>query len=224
VRADIFAAAPSGRAPVHSTIADPMKIILVRHGHSQWQVSRGGSLDSELSDLGVQQSELLASWLAGHHALDASGALRIGRLYASPLRRAMQTAELLAGALGLTAQVEPALAEAPFRVAGELSPLTDPLDLDSVLAAPSSRYLSYAQQARAAFATLVDACRSTDQPVMAVTHGGLIKTLLGELLRTDAGFFTLYNACLSCLSWDDDRWRITGLNLWEHLPAELRTH
>ena len=181
-------------------------------------------MDSELSDLGVQQSELLASWLAGHQALDASGALRIGRLYASPLRRAMQTAELLAGALGLTAQVEPALAEAPFRVAGELSALTDPLDLDSVLAAPSSRYLSYAQQARAAFATLVDACRSTDQPVMAVTHGGLIKTLLGELLRTDAGFFSLYNACLSCLSWDDDRWRITGLNLWEHLPAELRTH
>lgn len=80
-----------------------MELILVRHGLPIRKVSDDGSpADPALSEEGRQQAEAAAEWLAAES---------IDRLYASPLRRARETAEPLARRLGLEIEVEPRIAE-----------------------------------------------------------------------------------------------------------------
>lgn len=80
-----------------------MEMILVRHGLPVRKVSDDGSpADPPLSEQGRQQAEAAAVWLASE---------RIDRIYASPLRRARETAEPLADRLGLAIELEPRVAE-----------------------------------------------------------------------------------------------------------------
>lgn len=80
-----------------------MEMILVRHGLPIRKVSEDGSpADPALSDEGRAQAAAAADWLAGE---------RIDRLYASPLRRARETAMPLADRLGLEIEIEPRVAE-----------------------------------------------------------------------------------------------------------------
>ncbi len=80
--------------------------ILVRHGESIWNSERRiqGSLGPELSPRGRRQTELLVSHLKAHKPQ------RVAAIYASPLRRAAQTAEQIAGAYRLPGalQIDPA--------------------------------------------------------------------------------------------------------------------
>lgn len=75
----------------------PMRLVLVRHGESNSSVSRsigGPRTCSGLSPLGRQQCQRLAD------RVRATGELAGARLYASHYRRAIETAELLAPAIG----------------------------------------------------------------------------------------------------------------------------
>lgn len=72
-----------------------MYLYLIRHGQSventhEWD---GRNENSPLTELGLQQADALAAWLAEH--------LRFDVLYASPMRRARQTADKVAAAVGL---------------------------------------------------------------------------------------------------------------------------
>lgn len=66
------------------------KIILVRHGETDWnQVDRiQGWLDIPLNVEGIRQAEKLAAELSG---------MKIAAIYSSPLKRAWQTAQAIAG-------------------------------------------------------------------------------------------------------------------------------
>lgn len=64
-------------------------IVLVRHGNTDWdleQIFRGRS-DIDLNDVGIKQVQLLAQYLE---------AVQIEAVYSSPLRRALQTAAMVA--------------------------------------------------------------------------------------------------------------------------------
>ncbi|MCK4261910.1 histidine phosphatase family protein [bacterium] len=65
------------------------KLILVRHGETDWNVEDRiqGWLDIPLNEEGRRQAERLARELAG---------MKIAAIYSSPLRRAFQTAEIIA--------------------------------------------------------------------------------------------------------------------------------
>jgi broad specificity phosphatase PhoE len=65
-------------------------IMLIRHGNTAWNVEEifRGRADVELNETGIKQAELLAKHLA-----DES----ITAIYSSPLKRALQTAEMIAG-------------------------------------------------------------------------------------------------------------------------------
>ena len=69
-------------------------LILARHGETDWNRENRfqGHADPPLNDLGREQSAELAARLAGE---------RIARVYTSPLRRASETAEIVARELGL---------------------------------------------------------------------------------------------------------------------------
>lgn len=81
-----------------------MKLILVRHGETEGNVSRTlQGADDPLTARGRRQAEELAAHLAGRDD--------VAHLYASPYRRAFDTASAIGGALGLTPRPRPALAE-----------------------------------------------------------------------------------------------------------------
>lgn len=76
----------------------------IRHGESVYNAEGRiqGQSDVPLSELGRKQSEAVAAALVG---------LPIEALYSSPLRRAMETARLIADAVGLEIQTDPRLKE-----------------------------------------------------------------------------------------------------------------
>jgi broad specificity phosphatase PhoE len=65
-----------------------MQLILIRHGETLWNKEGRvqGTSDIELSDVGKKQAELLALSLKNH---------TIEAIHVSPLKRAMQTAEII---------------------------------------------------------------------------------------------------------------------------------
>jgi len=81
-------------------------IHLIRHTDHDW-IERGlaGRLAVPLNDDGVRQAEALGRWYAGQ---------RVECLWASPLRRTMQTADPIARALGLEIRTADELLEVDF--------------------------------------------------------------------------------------------------------------
>lgn len=199
-----------------------MKIYLVRHGQSQWQVSPSEDWDTSLSPLGHDQAKHLGQWFAEDVPLDAATRLTVGSVLTSPLKRARETAEYLGESLGLPAEVQPTLTEATFHVVSELPRAAAPF-------APwpeeplSARYLDFRAQARAALAELTRRAEETGRPVLAVTHGGLIKTVVRTIAESDSFCLKLYNCGINAIEWTNGRWRVVHVNLWDHLPPALRT-
>jgi len=78
------------------------EIILARHGETEWNVEEvfRGRTDVELNQTGIKQAELLAEYLSKR---------KIGAIYSSPLKRAVKTAEIIAGYHGLEIKVSPGL-------------------------------------------------------------------------------------------------------------------
>jgi probable phosphoglycerate mutase len=94
-----------------------VEVVLLRHGEPDWTPGGGPSvLDASLSARGRLQAEAAARALAtrGFHAI-----------YASPLRRAQETAEPLAKATGLTPITLDGLAEISIPLEGVSQPEVD---------------------------------------------------------------------------------------------------
>src|SRR5262245_4888219 len=80
-----------------------MELLLIRHALPfRVENVEGVAADPELDDTGLAQADALAEWLSGES---------IGALYASPLRRAIQTAEPVGARTGLPIVVDNELAE-----------------------------------------------------------------------------------------------------------------
>jgi broad specificity phosphatase PhoE len=198
-----------------------MQIYLVRHGQSQWQTGLSDNPDTPLTTLGHLQSRQLATWLATSPRLAGGAPVTIAALYASPLRRAQETAAHLANALGLAVATDACLSEADFHVADHLPQRGGPLCLHRPFT-PSESYADFRRQADRALRLLVRQAEASGS-VLAVTHGGLIKTLLRLVVGTDDVCFRLCNACPNVIEWRRGRWHLIHLNLWDHLLTDHRT-
>lgn len=206
-----------------------MDILLVRHGESEGnaQERMQGHSDFELTERGRQQAHRLAGWLAAQdQAWD--------HVYASPLKRAYATAEILAEDSGRPLRSEPALREIH---AGALEGLTF-----QEIAARFPRYLerrvtelgdfsefggesyeSVQARARALFEKLSAEHRAAEQRIVLVGHGGfnfqLLKLLVCEpvprvcIVRMD-------NCSATLLRMRERRGSYMGEIVW-HVPIEL---
>ncbi len=78
------------------------EIILARHGETEWNVEEvfRGRIDIELNRTGIKQAELLAEYLSER---------KIDAIYSSPLKRAVKTAEIIAGYHRLKVEIIPEL-------------------------------------------------------------------------------------------------------------------
>ncbi|MGZ6955263.1 MAG: histidine phosphatase family protein [Acidimicrobiia bacterium] len=148
------------------------RILLVRHGQSTWNADGRwqGRADPPLSELGRRQAEVAASTIATHG---------IHRVVASPLRRAHETATIVAGALGLPVVADERLQE---RDAGRWTGKTraeieegwpgflasgrrpEGFETDDVLH-------------ERAMAALADIGVAAHEPIVVVSHGGLIRVV-----------------------------------------------
>lgn len=85
-----------------------IRLIIARHGETDWNKDRliQGKTDIPLNDKGIMQAKSLAAYLQDHYPLDF--------IYASPLRRALETAKYCAEAQGLAVEIDEGLREISF--------------------------------------------------------------------------------------------------------------
>lgn len=153
-----------------------MRLILIRHGESEGNASGviQGRLDFGLSETGVRQACATAAFLA-----------EVGpdRLVTSPLRRATQTAEILAGQLGRAPLPMPELMEYDIGQASGLTAGELRRRFPEVFAAVAAGHRptfpgeegrdNFAARLRKALDQLAEAGGTT----IAVAHGGVISSL-----------------------------------------------
>ncbi len=83
------------------------ELILARHGETEWNVEEvfRGRIDVELNETGLKQAELLGEYLSK---------FRVEKVYSSPLKRALRTAQAIADYQRLEVEVTPALIDFDF--------------------------------------------------------------------------------------------------------------
>ena len=84
------------------------ELFLVRHGETEWNAGEifRGRVDIDLSPVGRQQAELLAHYLKD---------IKLGTIFTSPLKRALQTAQIIAAGRNSTpVETEPGLIDIDF--------------------------------------------------------------------------------------------------------------
>lgn len=164
-------------------------MLLVRHGQSEWNAVRRwqGLADSPLTDLGRRQAAAVGEVLARSDR-------PIGAVWSSPLRRAAETGEIIAGRLGLgTVTLDDRLREAD---AGEWQGLTPaeierayPGFLDAHRRPPT--FESFDAVVGRAFAALRSIAAAYDGDgdgvgaVAVTTHSGLIRSVVRRLGEPD---------------------------------------
>ena len=94
--------AAARRAAINREQDGDMELVFIRHGQPEWERD-GRSIDNPvLTEVGLQQAELLGRAFAGQHA---------DRILVSPLVRAQQTAAPIIEALGIEPETHDWLAE-----------------------------------------------------------------------------------------------------------------
>jgi len=160
-----------------------MDLVLVRHAEPVRIVAAEGPADPPLTERGFRQAQAAAGWLA-EETFDA--------IYASPLRRARETGELIAAPHGLSIAVEEGIAEydrqSEFYIpVEELKTSTDPELAAHWRALAEDRLedvVSDAATFRPRVAEGLDRIIAAHpgQRVLAICHGGVINVALAEVL------------------------------------------
>ena len=189
------------------------ELVVVRHGQTVWnQLGRQqGWLDSALSELGIAQAEAIADALAAEH-FDA--------LYSSDLGRAMQTAEIIAGQLGLEVIPEPRLRE---RHHGILAGLTmaeferdHPAEYAQLRGGDPDWTIPGGESTRQRYERHI-ACgdqlaeRHPGERLLIVAHGGVLNSFFrratGQAIASPRSF-SLFNASINAFSISAARWTL----------------
>lgn len=203
-----------------------LTLYLIRHGQTAYNAEGRiqGWRDVPLDAVGRQQAHLLAARMT---------TLPLSAVYASPLARAWETADLIARACMLSPRADERLREydmgawtgLTFAEVRELWPDADHLD-----AVPGGESASTVAQRVAAFLDdlLAHHVRESSEAthVAVVSHGGTLGAMLGVMIGLPPRRrqpFTFGNASVSEVHFEHGRWRIHTLNEQHHLLAAI-TH
>lgn len=201
-----------------------MRIYLVRHAR---QCSPLCNVNVELAPEGIRQAELLAGRMRAWDFVDA--------VYSSALIRAVQTAGILGGALGIRPDLgDAAMDEIDF---GELTGLSD-REIDA-------RYGDFMERRRAlladlpfpggecgadvfarAYPFLLKVAGSGREHAVIVTHGGTIRAILAGVLHMEQRYRlaltrTLENTSVTILEYNRERnwFTVETVNDYAHLAG-----
>ncbi len=196
-----------------------MIFYLIRHGESLYNAEGRiqGQSDVALSPFGLRQAQAIA---------DAFDDAPLDAVFASPLQRAMQTAEPIAAKFGLAIRPDDRLmeihagifqgllwAEIEARFPDAARPWREQHP-DFVIPGGESRR-SLMVRGRAALESIREMPLGR---VAVVSHGGILAAGLKSILQIPAELnpFSLYNASISKLAWTD-RVKLLTLNQLDHL-------
>jgi broad specificity phosphatase PhoE len=207
-------------------------LYLIRHGQSDfgwqgepWASSRGEQWDPPLSERGAEQAALLAGRLL---VMDLEPFV----VYASPLRRASETAEAFARLAGTDVTVDDELVEA--HIGGwEGKPFEEIIgsDPDVVQHVRNQRAIwhrapgaeggeGFRSRVRTAVDTIVDG--HPRENVLVFAHGGVINAYVGDLLGLrQEMFFLPENTSLNSVDVDGETRTVRFLNDVLHLTDPL---
>jgi probable phosphoglycerate mutase len=157
-----------------------MELLLIRHARPLRAHGGEGPADPALSPLGLRQSEALADWLADE---------RLDAIYASPLRRARETAAPLAAKLGLDVGIDESVREydadaVEYIPMEELKAAGDPRWNEVPDALPEFR-----ERVIHGIERLVKA--HTSERIAVVCHGGVVNVYVAWVVRTRTELFFL---------------------------------
>lgn len=200
-----------------------MQLLLIRHALPLRSVPGEGA-DPALSEAGREQAARLPAALAR---------FPITRLVSSPQRRAVQTAEPVAAALGLDVEIDDRLAEydrdLPGYVPVEQLRTEHPEAWARMVAGQLPEQVdaaAFTARVDAALAAVV-AAAGADQTVAVVSHGGVINAALHAILGTDRllAFAIDYASVTRLLYSRTGRAAVAGVNgtehVWDLLPRNL---
>jgi broad specificity phosphatase PhoE len=198
-----------------------VNLVLARHAESAWNAERRfqGRTDVGLSDMGREQAAALARALARR---------RVGTIYASPLVRARETAEIVARERGLTVTLVEELRELSLGV-------WEGRTVDDVLATEADAYRRWRERpydcpppegepieevARRVLPVMerIVSAHPDGEDALVVAHGGVISVYLCHLLGLSPNALwqlTIGNASLSVV----DPPRVLTLNDTAHLEG-----
>jgi broad specificity phosphatase PhoE len=192
-----------------------VQLLLVRHALPLRSEPGQGS-DPVLSEAGVEQAERLPAALAR---------FPITRVVSSPQRRAVQTGQPVAAALGLSVEVDDRLAEYD-RDMTHYVPIEDiARENPQELARLANGHLpsgvdedAFKARISAAVADLV-AAGDHDDTVAVFSHGGVINVLLHQVLGTERllSFHVDYASVTRILSSRSGRLAVASVNGTEHV-------
>lgn len=194
-----------------------LELILIRHGETESN-RRGSYLgwtDVELNEIGIEQVRLLRDRLKG---------TKVDKIYASPLKRALQTAEIINENYRLDIVPSDGLKERNFGI-------WDDLTFEEITQKHPSEYNDWigdwikyqikdgesALEAYERSAAFVDEIikNNTEGAIMLVTHLGTIRFLLAHLLDLgieNSWHFRVNNASITKIEINDGYSVLTMLN------------
>jgi len=200
-------------------------IIAVRHGETEWnKIERQqGHLNSGLTELGKQQARAMGGSLRSYS---------IGCFYASDLGRAVETAEIIAGIIGLKYESDVRLRERNLGILQGLTTTESEEKYPQVIEQLKKRDPEYripnGESMRERYERHIGcaeslAGRHPGQTLLIVGHGGVLMSFIQKALSIPLGArrtYSLYNGSLNLFSISDvQEW---NLEVWGE-AAHLRS-
>ena len=193
----------------------------MRHGETVWNTERRyqGMTDIELSEEGLRQAECAAKRFKN---------IKIDKIYASPLKRAMKTAEKIAAEKGLEIISEDDFREIHF---GEWEGKTVP-ELTEKYGESYTNFIrephKYGFPGEGSVENVINRIKpgidrliaEDEGNVLIVSHGGIIRLMIMYIMGLDSSWFTkmwINNTGVSIIEIKDGRKLLLTLNDSAHL-------
>lgn len=198
-----------------------LRLYFMRHGETVWNTERRyqGMTDIELSEEGLRQAECAAKRFKN---------IKIDKIYASPLKRAMKTAEKIAAEKGLEIISEDDFREIHF---GEWEGKTVP-ELTEKYGESYTNFIrephKYGFPGEGSVENVINRIKpgidrliaEEKGNVLIVSHGGIIRLMIMYIMGLDSSWFTkmwINNTGVSIIEIKDERKLLLTLNDSAHL-------
>ena len=198
-----------------------LRLYFMRHGETVWNTERRyqGMTDIELSEEGLRQAECAARRFKN---------IKIDKIYASPLKRAMKTAEKIAAEKGLEIISEDNFREIHF---GEWEGKTVP-ELTEKYGESYTNFIrephKYGFPGEGSVENVINRIKpgidrliaEEEGNVLIVSHGGIIRLMIMYIMGLDSSWFTkmwINNTGVSIIEIKDGRKLLLTLNDSAHL-------
>lgn len=183
------------------------KIVLIRHGETKWNAMGmiQGITDIDLNEKGREQAKICGKYLSRENW---------ELLITSPLCRAKETAMIISHFIDVQVKVKDEFVEKDYGEAVGFS--LEQQDKYEAYGEPSNLLKNRIMKGIERIIA-----NPTNQKVLLVTHGDVIKTIITTLFHMDiirqAGNLPIKNASITVIEFAEKRWFLHSLNQTNHL-------